>query len=175
MRGGDMANTADIELDDIVVSRKNRGGKGGLIIGLLLMLLLGGGGFFATFSGMFALPFGGVAAHVDASPPKPWMDLPPTAFVPLDEIVISLGRGARAKHLVLAAELEIDPAMTAEVELLRPRVLDVLNTYLRALDERDIEDPAAMTRLRAQMLRRIQVVTGEGRVRDLLITRFVMQ
>jgi flagellar FliL protein len=32
-----------------------------------------------------------------------------------------------------------------------------------------------MTRLRAQMLRRIQVVTGEGRVRDLLITRFVLQ
>jgi flagellar FliL protein len=31
-----------------------------------------------------------------------------------------------------------------------------------------------MARLRAQMLRRIQVVTGEGRVRDLLITEFVL-
>lgn len=170
-----MANTADIEPDDIVVGTRKKSGKGGLVIGLVLMLVLGGGGFFATFSGMLALPFGGDAAHEDAHAPKPAMDLPPTAFVPLDDIVISLGRGARAKHLVLAAELEIDPAMTAEVELLRPRVLDVLNTYLRALDERDIQDPAAMTRLRAQMLRRIQVVTGEGRVRDLLITRFVLQ
>lgn len=170
-----MANTADIEPDDIVGGGKKKSGKGGLIIGLVLMLVLGGGGFFATFSGMIALPFGGEAAHEDAHPPKPKVDLPPTAFVPLDEIVISLGRGARSKHLVLSAELEIDPAMTEEVELLRPRVLDVLNTYLRALDERDIQDPAAMTRLRAQMLRRIQVVTGEGRVRDLLITRFVLQ
>ena len=49
-----------------------------------------------------------------------------------------------------------------------PRVLDVLNTYLRAVEVRDLEEPASLARLRAQMLRRIQVVTGEGRVRDLL-------
>jgi flagellar FliL protein len=53
-------------------------------------------------------------------------------------------------------------------------VLDVLNTYLRAVQARDIEDPAALARLRAQMLRRIQVVTGDGQVRDLLITEFVL-
>lgn len=171
-----MADTADIDPDDVIEEGKKKGGKGGLIIGLVLMLALGGGGFFAVYSGMLALPFGGgeehaEEAHKEAPPP----DLPPTAFVKLDEIVISLGRGARAKHLVLAAELEVNPLHTAEVETLKPRVLDVLNTYLRALDERDVEDPAAMARLRAQMLRRIQVVTGEGRVRDLLITRFVLQ
>jgi flagellar FliL protein len=171
-----MANTADIDPDDIVEGKRKKSGKGGLIIGLVLMLGFGGGGFFATFSGMIALPFGGGdGAHAAASAPQKVADMAPTAFVPLDEIVISLGRGARAKHLVLAAELEVEPAMAEEVATLRPRVLDVLNTYLRALDERDIEDPAAMTRLRAQMLRRIQVVTGEGRVRDLLITRFVLQ
>ena len=55
-----------------------------------------------------------------------------------------------------------------------PRILDVLNTYLRAVEVRDLEEPAALVRLRAQMLRRVQVVTGEGRVRDLLVTEFVM-
>ena len=55
-----------------------------------------------------------------------------------------------------------------------PRVLDVLNTYLRAVEVRDLEEPAALARLRAQMLRRVQVVTGEGRVRDLLVTEFVL-
>jgi flagellar FliL protein len=174
MRGGDMANTADIDPDDVVEGSRKKGGKGGLIIGLVLMLLLGGGGFFATFTGIIALPFGG-GGYEPAHAPKRAIDLPLTAFVPLDDVVISLGKGARARHLVLTAELEVEPAMAAEVELLKPRVLDVLNTYLRALDERDVEDPAAMTRLRAQMLRRIQVVTGEGRVRDLLITRFVLQ
>ncbi|MGG7565023.1 flagellar basal body-associated FliL family protein [Rhodovulum sp. DZ06] len=171
-----MADTADIDPDDIVEEGKKKGGKGGLIIGLVLMLVLGGGGFFAVYSGMLALPIGGGEEHAkEEKAAKPPPDLPPTAFVPLDEIVISLGRGARARHLVMSAELEVEPLHQAEVEMLKPRVLDVLNTYLRALDEKDVQDPAAMARLRAQMLRRIQVVTGEGRVRDLLITRFVLQ
>ena len=55
-----------------------------------------------------------------------------------------------------------------------PRVLDTLNTYLRAVDVADLENPAALAKLRAQMLRRVQVVTGEGRVRDLLVTEFVL-
>ena len=55
-----------------------------------------------------------------------------------------------------------------------PRVLDVLNTYLRAVEVRDLEEPSSLVKLRAQMLRRVQVVTGEGKVRDLLITEFVL-
>ena len=58
--------------------------------------------------------------------------------------------------------------------LLLPRIVDVMNGYLRALDAAELENPAALVRLRAQMLRRIQIVTGEGRVRDLLITEFVL-
>jgi flagellar FliL protein len=68
----------------------------------------------------------------------------------------------------------VAPEDAATVAALMPRVLDVLNTYLRAVQARDIEDPAALARLRAQMLRRIQVVTGDGQVRDLLITEFVL-
>jgi hypothetical protein len=70
-----------------------------------------------------------------------------------------------------------DDKATSKVEdvtLLKPRILDVLNSYLRAIDTAAIEDPQAMARLRAQMLRRVQIVTGEGRVRDLLITEFVL-
>ena len=55
-----------------------------------------------------------------------------------------------------------------------PRVMDVLNSYLRAVEVSDLEDPSALISLRAQMLRRIQLVTGEGRVRDLLIMEFVL-
>jgi flagellar FliL protein len=55
-----------------------------------------------------------------------------------------------------------------------PRVVDVLNGFLRAVDVTDLEDPAALLRLRAQMLRRVQIVTGEGAVRDLLVMEFVV-
>jgi flagellar FliL protein len=52
--------------------------------------------------------------------------------------------------------------------------MDVLNGYLRAVEVAEIEDRSALIRLRAQMLRRVQIVTGEGRVRDLLVTEFVV-
>jgi flagellar FliL protein len=32
-----------------------------------------------------------------------------------------------------------------------------------------------MLRMRAQMLRRVQVVTGEGLVRDLLVSEFILR
>jgi flagellar FliL protein len=76
--------------------------------------------------------------------------------------------------LRFTAQVEVAAGSEADVTLLKPRILDVLNSYLRAIDIASIEDPQAMARLRAQMLRRVQVVTGEGRVRDLLITEFVL-
>ena len=71
-------------------------------------------------------------------------------------------------------DMALTPKYAAEVTLLLPRIVDVMNGYLRALDPKVMEDPAALVRIRAQMLRRIQIVTGEGRVRDLLITEFVL-
>ena len=88
--------------------------------------------------------------------------------------MISLPPGASARHLRFTGQLEVEPEHAAEVAQLMPRILDVLNTYLRAVEVRDLEQPASIARLRAQMLRRVQVVTGEGRVRDLLITEFVL-
>ncbi len=143
-----------------------------MLFGLILALVLGGGGFYAVYSGMILAPApeeGGMAEHATPSD-----SLPPIAFVPLEPLIISLGPRAGSRHLRFRAELEVNPDYQNDVELLLPRVLDVLNSYLRAVDLRDIEDPSALINLRAQMLRRIQLVTGEGRVRDLLIMEFVL-
>lgn len=138
-----------------------------LILGFIGALGLGAGGFYATWSGLlFAPDESGAQAVVT--------DLPDVAFVPIDPLVISLGPGAQSNHLRFTAQLEVNSAHTGEVSHLLPRILDVLNGYLRAVDIADLEDPAALVRLRAQMLRRIQIVTGEGRVRDLLVTEFVL-
>jgi flagellar protein FliL len=140
-----------------------------LLIGLVLALVLGGGGFFATFSGMI---LGGGEDHgSEETAPGPLMGV---AFVPLETMVISLGPDSGSEHLRFTAQLEVVDSAAADVTTLTPRILDVINSYLRAIDTASIEDPHAMARLRAQMLRRIQVVTGEGRVRDLLITEFVL-
>ena len=97
-----------------------------------------------------------------------------TAFVEVPSLTISLGQGGGARHLRFQAQLEVEPEAAAEVAALLPRVSDVLNGYLRAIDLADIENPSALVRIRAQMLRRVQIVVGEGRVRDLLVTEFVL-
>jgi flagellar FliL protein len=156
--------------------------KLGMLLGLAGALALGGGGFYAVYAGLVdpaalaGLVGGGGhgeggghgAAEGGVSV------LGDVAFVPMEPIMISLAPGASAKHLRFAGQLEVMPEHAAEVAGLMPRVIDVLNTYLRAVEVSDLEEPAALARLRAQMLRRIQVVTGEGRVRDLLISEFVL-
>ncbi|MDP3341330.1 flagellar basal body-associated protein FliL [Frigidibacter sp.] len=139
-----------------------------LLIGLVLAMLLGGGGFYAVYSGVL---FGPGIEHTEESKIAP---LPDIAFVPIAPMVISLGKGGSARHLRFTAQVEVTKSHEKEVTLLMPRILDVLNGYLRAVDVRDLEDPTALIRLRAQMLRRVQIVAGEGRVRDFLVTEFVL-
>lgn len=136
-----------------------------LLIGLLLALAGGGAGFFATFFGYLSAP-----KHQAAQA----SGLPDIAFVPLDPIMISLGPTSRSRHLRFAAQIEVEAHHVAEVERLRPRIIDLLNGYLRAVDPADFEKTSSLVRLRAQMLRRLQIITGEGGVRDLLITEFVL-
>jgi flagellar FliL protein len=145
----------------------------GLLLGLIAALALGGGGFYAVYGGLLdpAGLLAGGGGHGEEHGDGLLGDI---AFVAMEPIMISLAPGASARHLRFGGQLEVEADAAPEVAALMPRILDVLNTYLRAVDVKDLEQPAAITRLRAQMLRRIQVVTGEGRVRDLLITEFVL-
>lgn len=153
---------AEAELpQDAVAEKRSRLPLG---LGLVLALMLGGGGFYATFSGVVLAP-----AEPNAAGP-----LPDIAFVPVTPLVISLGSSAQSRHLRMTAQLEVGKPHASEVAMLLPRIVDVMNGYLRAIEIAQIEDPAALLRIRAQLLRRIQIVTGEGRVRDLLITEFVL-
>ena len=142
-----------------------------LIIGLVALLLGAGGGFFATFSGLLFAPESSPSQHASDANPG---DLPDVTFVPVEPMVVSLSPSAQGQHLRFRAQLEVPSQYASDVETILPRVVDVLNGYLRALEAKDIESPAALTRLRAQMLRRVQIVTGPGRVNDLLIMEFVL-
>jgi flagellar protein FliL len=141
-----------------------------LLFGLLLALVMGGGGFYTAFSGMIL----GAMHEESAGPATEVAALPDIAFVPVDSVIVALAPGAGNRHLKFTAQVEVESAYVADVTLLLPRILDVFNSYLSAVDPLSLEDSAAIVRVRAQLLRRIQVVVGEGRVRDLLITEFVL-
>ncbi len=157
-----------------------------LLVGLVLALVLGGGGFYAVRSGLLGggsdagghgpaaeaghggETGGGAGGHGEAGP------MPAVAFVALQPLLVSLNHTDPPRQLRFEATLEVAPDHAAEVQALMPRIMDVMNSYLRAVEMEDLRDPAALLRFRAQMLRRVQVVTGEGRVEDLLVTSFLV-
>lgn len=176
-----MSDAPDVaEATDAEPKKKSKA----LVFGLLGAVLLGGGTFYGVFSGLIPLPFGAAPSEevaADTHGQDPAADGhagAPTdiaaAFVPIEPLVVSLGPNARSRHLKVSISIEVEPGTEDMVGAVAPRVLDVLNTFLRAVDEREFEAPSAMMRLRAQMLRRVQLVTPQGAVRDLLIQEFVL-
>jgi flagellar FliL protein len=137
-----------------------------LIIALLCLIIGLGGGYSVIAFDLFPKS----KPKEEKSEVTP---LPDVAFVSLDPVIISLADGSD-RHLRFKAEIEVPSAHLAEVSALKPRIVDVLNSYLRAVETEDLEDPAALITLRSQMMRRIELVVGVGRARDLLVMEFVL-
>lgn len=143
-----------------------------LVLGVLFLIAGAGGGFFAVNSGLLLLGDSSVELHSETEQIE-MKGIPDMSYVPLEPLVVSFG-GGTGPNLRFRAQLEVHAPYHDEVAKVTPRVMDVLNSYLRAVDLDDIRDNAALVRLRAQMLRRIQVVTGGNQVNDLLIMEFVL-
>lgn len=136
-----------------------------VLIGILGGTALGAGGFYATYTGLIA-PRPAAPTTVESA-----VDF---AFVALDPIMVSLAPNSDARLLRFSAQFEVAAGSVTEVERLRPRLVDMINLYLRAVSPAELSDPTAMLRLRAQLLRRAQVIAGDGHIRDILITEFVL-
>ena len=162
---------ADASVDGPAEGRKS--GKMPLIIGIVLALAGGAGGFFATSTGLILAPESNSEKEKSQASDVPSLTSD-IAFVPMEPLTISMPPSSKYKHLRFRGELEVATQHAGEVQTILPRIVDVLNSYLRALDISDIEEPAALARLRSQMLRRVQIVAGPGRVNDLLIMEFVL-
>jgi flagellar protein FliL len=151
--------------------KPKRGGKMILVVSLVLALVGGGGGYVAATSGI--LPIGSGAQKGGEDTPA-GQTAARIAFLPVDPIVVSLGATGMNRHLSFRAQLEVPQANSAEVTALMPRIVDVMNSYLRAVDVREFDAPHGLIRLRAQMLRRVQLIVGDGKVNDLLVMEFVL-
>jgi flagellar FliL protein len=164
------AMTSDSNGPDETVSTVS---KKPFLIGLALAVLGGGSGFYAAQSGVLWV---GGASKEEAEVAETMQDERGAAFafVAIDPLIISLPGVNGRDHLRFAAQLEVAPSAVTAVEAIKPRIVDVLNGYLRAVDLAELEDPAALMRIRAQMLRRIHVVVGPDQVKDLLIMEFVL-
>ena len=148
--------------------RRGLGAKG-WIATLGIAAALGGGGFYAAYAGLAdaAMPGGAAAgtAGVPADSPH---------FLQLDPLMVTVGGAGATRQLRFRAFLEVGSGADGPVAALQPRILDIFATYLRAVPIDRLEDPTALLHLRAQLLRRVQLLAGPGAVSDLLIIDFVI-
>ena len=156
--------------EEIPEEEPKKASKLPLILGVVLAIAGGGGGFYAGSAGLILAP----ESHAKEMKAEPEEELPDIAYVEMDPLTISLAAGSANRHLRFRTQIEVPRDYQSDVELVKPRITDVMNSYLRALETADLESPSALIRIRSQLLRRIQVVTGPGRVRDLLIMEFVL-
>ncbi|SDX86817.1 flagellar basal body-associated FliL family protein [Citreimonas salinaria] len=167
---------ADATVDAPVEGKKSS--KMPLIIGAVLAVLGGAGGFFVVQMNPLGLFGGADKAHATEEgkdsvyhDPTPLGDV---GFVEVPPIVISLGPTADGRTLRFRTSLEVPAQHATAVTAIVPRVQDVLNSYLRALEPTDFEAPGALIRLRSQLLRRVKLVAGDDHVRDLLVLEFIV-
>lgn len=120
---------------------------------------------------------GGKGGEAAGSPVKPLgtvQHTEHTTFLVLEPMVVSIQPIGRSKHLKVSLVFETDDE-GAEIMLENGfYIQDVLNTYLRSVDNTVLEDPSSMSRLRAQILRRIRVIVPDASVTNVLITEFVL-
>lgn len=163
-----MADSPDEPQEDEAKPKKGLG-KIGWILVLVIGLGLAGGGFFATYSGMLS----GAESETAEAEDAPESEGPALVFLELDPMMISVGNAGSIRQLRFRAYLQL-PEQNDDVAALQPRILDVFSTYLRAVSVDRLEDPTSLLDLRAQLLRRVQLLTGPGAVNDLLIIDFVI-
>lgn len=139
--------------------------KGGRLKPLMLSLGLAAMGAGA---GWYAVSSGTLDELLSGSPGTIQRDV---AFVPVDPLTVGVGNG---KFLRFAAQLEVRKGHDADVTHAMPRIVDVMNTYLRSVDLVDLESPVALLDIRAQMLRRVDLAVGGDVVTDLLVMEYVV-
>ncbi|MEL6980188.1 MAG: flagellar basal body-associated FliL family protein [Pseudomonadota bacterium] len=163
--------------DEQETETKKKGLLVPLLIGLGAALPLGGGAAYAVMSGLIPLGDEVVAegSEKGAETAMKTPDSEPPVFVAFEPLTVTLTQSGAPRQLRLALSVETTAESAERIEAMKPRMLDALNSLLRAMDERELTEPVGMDRLRAQMLRRVQIASDSSQaVSDLLITEFVV-
>lgn len=139
--------------------------KSRLALPLALLLGLAGGGaaFWITYNNIVTLP--SFLSKNDVVMPS---------YVPLPTLVANLSGSAAGRQLRFTAQIEVLAEDVEYVTAHVPKILDVINIYLRAVDPERLQARDALLDLRLQLHHRLGVTVGFDRMKDFLITEFII-
>lgn len=166
------ADSADAETA-IPAEPKKKGKLLGAIVTPLILAAV-------SFGTVYLLPSSEqqVSANTNSSPAvtaKTPHDFMPTdlEIVEMNEFVVSIRDDKNILRMRLA--LEVPKDVRGEVEANDLRLRDAYMGYLRAVEVEELQDPAFLPQLRAQLLRRSKLVLGPDKVAGVLITDFLIR
>jgi flagellar FliL protein len=161
------------EPHDPPAPRKRRGKK--LFLLLIVVVLLGGGAGAAWqfVPGVADKARALIGQHEQTAQAaisgKP-------VFIDLPEMALTLPNGGRPRQMRIKLSVELANGASEQqaTDALSPRVYDALLTYLRTLQDGEVDGGLGLDRLRADLYRRMELVVGPGVLKDVLITSLVM-
>ena len=153
-------------------SPKKKSKKLFLIVGGVVVLLAIVGGLGVT--GM--LPF----FHHAPAPRKTLAAAPDShasVFVDLPEMVVNLDAGPRHETFAkVQCRVEAVSATDgAKVTAAMPRIVDMLQTYLRAMRPDELQSGAGLYRLKEAFLARAMIAVPDARLDDILFQELIVQ
>ena len=151
---------------DEAAAKKAKKKKMIIIIGAAVGLLIAvGAGLF--FSGVLG---GGHKKEAEEIKEKP-------TYYSMPQMLINLSSpGKQASFLKALIILELPHAVDAvTVEANLPKLMDAMNTYVRELRPSDLAGSAGITRLREELLLRVNKVLAPVKVNDVLFKEIVVQ
>jgi flagellar FliL protein len=140
------------------------------------MLLIAGVALALTAAGVAATQCLPSVMAVGSAAAQTAQDAGTPVFVDVPEMSLTLPNEGQPKQLRIKLSLELgrSAAGLPAPEQVMPRIYDSLLTYLRTAHEDELSGSLALDRLRGDLLRRLDLVLGDGTVRDVLITNLVI-
>ena len=102
-------------------------------------------------------------------------------FYDLPEMTVNLGgvEEGRPSYLKVTMALELSGAGSdetiAQLDAMSPRLLDRCQVFLRQLRPRDLNDAAALFRLKRELLRRVNIAVAPAVVDDIVFKQMLIQ
>ncbi|HEX4369306.1 MAG TPA: flagellar basal body-associated FliL family protein [Rhodopila sp.] len=151
-----------------------KGGKRKLILfgAPVMVLLLAGAGLWFTGILPHALGMDKHAGQItEAAKPVP------PSYVDLPEMVANLNSNLRKpSYIKLTARIEVpNPGDVDKVKAALPRVVDLMQTYLREMRPEELRGSAGTYRLREELLVRAATAAAPAKVSDVLFTQMLVQ
>jgi flagellar FliL protein len=157
-----------------------KGGKKKLLLLAIPLVLVG------VVAGLW---FGGILPPLLGMGPKPKAEMHPAdqpaaeaavkapVFVDVPELIANLNtQGKRQTFVKLKARIELAKADDqAAVTAAMPRILDLMQTYLREMRPEELRGSAGTWRLREELISRANIAVAPARVVDVLFTEMLIQ